>query len=208
MKLSSKKSFFFKKSSKYYVSFSLSRQPGFSSRNGSLTGISAIGGVISFLGLCSVNRSFFLDMNDLSILSVRGHRLTFSQVLTPSHGLTTNKKLSMFIRSFEHTCFPREVCPLVLCSFMRPPYDPLWGTSDRDLTPKTVLILPLDFAKKVSELRSLTVPFTRRNREYGHFLFVSEFMARTQNRLMVSQFHLSVTVGNDEEEMLKWQCWF
>ena len=94
----------------------------------------------------------------------------------------------MLIRSFEQSCPPRDLRPpewdvtLVLCSLTRAPYEPLRESSDRDLTLKTVFLLALASAKRVSELHGLS-SLVKHTRGWGSVCleFVPEFVAKTQN---------------------------
>ena len=72
--------------------------------------------------------------------------------------LTTDKDMTALFPSFAISVPPRSprlpACDLslVLCSLLRAPYEPLRAASTRDVSLKTVFLLALVSARRVSEL--------------------------------------------------------
>ncbi|XP_068243498.1 uncharacterized protein [Palaemon carinicauda] len=125
----------------------------------------------------------------LSVSAVKGYRSALSLAFRlKGMDISSSLELSLLIRSYEFTCPQSEVRPppwnvvRVLRSLKRPPFEPLRQASDRHLTWKTVFLLALASAKRVSELHGLSYDGAHsRGWEVVTFRFVPEFMAKIQN---------------------------
>ena len=96
---------------------------------------------------------------------------------------------------------------VVLRALSRPPFEPLRSASFRDLTKKSLFLVSLASAKRVSELQALL----RRVTSQGEDLLLSylpEFLAKTEkaSNLLPREFRLkslaSLVGPNDEERLL------
>ena len=125
----------------------------------------------------------------LSVPAIKGYRAALNQVFKlKGLDLGSSQELSLLIRGFERSCPPREVRPpewdivLVLKSLTRAPYEPLSRSSDMALTHKTVFLLALASAKRVSELHGISYRIRHTEGwDSVSFSFVTEFVAKTQN---------------------------
>ena len=122
----------------------------------------------------------------------------------------------MLIKAFEKSCprkdpkTPEWDLTVVLRSLSSPPYEPLKLASNRDVTLKTVFLLALASAKRVSELHGLSAK-VKHSRGWASVTleFVPEFVAKTQNPSIRDERFESFTIpsladftDNDPAEML------
>ena len=131
-----------------------------------------------------------IDEN-LSLSSLKGYRAAINQVLRHKGiDLAASVEISALTRHFKISCPPVEVKPpqwdlnLVLRSLTKAPYEPLGQSSLKMLTQKTVFLLALASAKRVSELYGLSFKVSHSaGWESASFSFLSEFVAKTQKSI-------------------------
>ena len=161
---------------------------------------------------------FFLFLRDskrLSVSALRGYRCALAPVLRQSGiDISSDKDLSSLFRSFAVSCPPRSPrlpawdLSLVLRSLLRPPYEPLRAASLRDVSLKTVFLLALATARRVSGLHGLSAA-VRHSKGWTSltFSFAPDFLAKTQRPGQASLDDFSVPallefVGEQEDDRL------
>ena len=99
----------------------------------------------------------------LSVPVVKGYRAALNHVFSLTGlDLAASSAVSWMSRHFKRLCPPREIRPsdwnlsLVFRCLSRPPFEPHKLASDKHLTWKTVFLLALASAKRVSELHGLS----------------------------------------------------
>ncbi|XP_068244858.1 uncharacterized protein [Palaemon carinicauda] len=132
---------------------------------------------------------YLRDVVNMSIPAIKGVRAALDQVfLLKGIDLGNSRHISMLIKSFEQSCPPQAVkvpqwdVARVLKMLSEPPFEPLKHIVDKDLTLKTVFLLALASAKRVSEIHGLSyeVAHSKGWREVT-FKFVPSFVAKSQN---------------------------
>ena len=158
---------------------------------------------------------FLRDTKRLSLSAIRGYRCALAPVLRQSGiDISTDKDLSSLFRSFAVSCPPRSPrlpawdLSLVLRSLLRPPYEPLRTASMRDVSLKTVFLLALATARRVSGLHGLSAE-VRHSQGWTSvtFSFVPDFLAKTQRpgQDFIDEFTIPALlefVGEQEEDRL------
>ncbi len=109
------------------------------------------------------NFNFLRDTKLLSVSAIKSHPCALAPVLRQSSiDITHDKGLSSLFCSFTvfcPLCLPRLPAwnwSLALRSLLRPPYEPLWTASMRDVYLKTVFLLALATARRVSGMHGLS----------------------------------------------------
>ena len=125
----------------------------------------------------------------LSVSAVMGYRSMLSAVFrSVLPEISTSAVLHDLLRSFRVEAPIRSVTPpawnlLTVLEFLKSPiFEPLRQASLRDLTRKTLFLIALDSAKRVSELQALsrTVAFSS---SAAAVAYVPEFLAKTESAL-------------------------
>ena len=119
----------------------------------------------------------------LSVSAVKGYCSALNSVLALK-GL----EITTLLRSFARSVNPVELRPpawdvsLVLQSLTGAPYEPLRTCEERFLAQKTLFLLALASAKRISELHALSYRVSH-TRDWGEvsFAFVTGFVAKTQD---------------------------
>ena len=125
---------------------------------------------------------------DLSVSVVKGYCSALNSVLAlKGRDLAASREITTLLRSFARSVNPVELCPpawdvsLVLQSLTGAPYEPLRMCEERFLAQKTLFLLALASAKRISELHALSYRVSH-TRGWGEvsFSFVTGFVAKTQ----------------------------
>ena len=125
----------------------------------------------------------------LSVSAVRGYCSALNSVLAlKGRDLASSREITTLIRSFSRLVDPVELRPpawdvsLVLQSLTGAPYEPLQTCEERFLAQKTLFLLALASAKRISELQALSYRVSH-TRNWGEvsFSFVTGFVAKTQD---------------------------
>lgn len=153
---------------------------------------------------------FFTHLRDekkLSVPTIKGYRSSLARVLSlGGTDISTSQEISALIRSFSQEIpkqsvrLPKWDLSLVLSSLRTSPYEPLVRADIKMLTFKTVFLLALASAKRVSELQGLSsaVSFSISGNvafiEFDHL-----FIAKTDRPSDISSVtrHLSVPAISD-----------
>jgi len=144
--------------------------------------------------------AFFTELHQrpLSLSAVKGYRSALNTVFRAAGQvhLLEDYRLSNLFRAFgvdrpvTKTLFPGWDLPLVLRSLLEVPYEPLGGSSVKDLTKKTVFLLALASGRRRGELAALsTGPLHLRfARDYSTVTFLPSvhFRSKTQKPLQPS----------------------
>ena len=150
----------------------------------------------------------------MSVSAVKGFRSALAQVFhLRGIDLSTNPEISALIKNFEQEIPPRQLrlpawdLSLVLNSLRRAPYEPLEAASFKDVTLKTVFLVALASAKRVSELHALSYVVSRKRGWSSVTLsYVPEFVAKTQSTAAgASHFELPALtniLGQTDEDAL------
>ena len=106
---------------------------------------------------------FLREDKKLTSIAIKGYRAAIGQVLTyKGLDLSNCPELTALFRNFDQEIIPRAVniprwdISLVLLKLKTTPYEPLDQASDKDVTLKTIFLLALATAKRVSELQGLS----------------------------------------------------
>ena len=124
----------------------------------------------------------------LSVSAVKGYCSALNSVLAlKGRDLAASWEITTLLRSFSRSVNPVELRPawdisLVLQSLTGAPYEPLRTCEDRFLAQKTLFLLALASAKRISELHALSYRVSHaRNWGEVSFSFVTGFVAKTQD---------------------------
>ena len=109
--------------------------------------------------------------------------------------------ISMLFRSSEKSCHPHEIrsqawnVASILKSLTRPPYESLKQLPYRNVTFKTCFIVALASSKRVSKLLGFSYE-VKHSRGWTSCTFniVPEFVAKTQNPLILEQYFEKFTI--------------
>lgn len=149
----------------------------------------------------------------LSASAIKGYKAMLNSVFSlKGFDLSQDLVLTNLIKSIETQTPRKSVGPpswnldVVLRALSQPPFEPLRSASFRDLTKKSLFLVSLATAKRVSELQALS----RRVASQGEDLLLSylpEFLAKTERayNLLPREFRLkslAPLVGSDDEERL------
>ena len=152
----------------------------------------------------------------MSLSAVKGYRSALAQIFgARGVNISSSKPIGALFKNFRANCPRRELrvpkwdLALVLKSLTRGPYEPLSAASDKDLTLKTVFLLSLASAKRVSEIHGLSrvVSHTPGWSSVG-LSYAVDFVAKTmrpEDPSWADSFSipsLKDFVDGDEEEML------
>ena len=125
----------------------------------------------------------------LSVSAVKGYCSALNSVLAlKGRDLAASREITTLLRSFARSVNPVELRPpawdvsLVLQSLTGAPYEPLRMCEERFLAQKTLFLLALASAKRISELHALSYRVSH-TRDWGEvsFAFVTGFVAKTQD---------------------------
>ena len=125
----------------------------------------------------------------LSVSAVKGYCSALNSVLAlKGRDLASSRKITTVLRSFSRSVNPVELRPpawdvsLVLQSLTGAPYEPLRTCEERFLAQKTLFLLALASAKRISELHALSYRVSH-TKNWGEvsFAFVTGFVAKTQD---------------------------
>ena len=125
----------------------------------------------------------------LSVSAVKGYCSALNSVLAlKGRDLAASREITTSLRSFARSVNPVELRPpawdvsLVLQSLTGAPYEPLRTCEERFLAQKTLFLLALASAKRISELHALSYRVSH-TRDWGEvsFAFVTGFVAKTQD---------------------------
>jgi hypothetical protein len=131
---------------------------------------------------------FLFEEKKFSISTVKGYRSALSRVLnSDALDVTGDRDLSALIRSLElrRPAIPRRAprwdLSLVLTSLTKAPYEPMAAASLRNVTLKTVFLVSLGTAKRVSEVHALSAEVNHSS-DWSHLVltFDPEFIAKNQ----------------------------
>lgn len=124
----------------------------------------------------------------MSVSSIKGYRSTLAHVFKEKGlDLSSSAELSNLIRSFDlelpphdHSV-PKWDISVVLKYLLKPPFEPLASASRESITLKTVFLVALATAKRVSELQAISAAVTHSDRWKSMTLtFARDFVAKTQ----------------------------
>ena len=136
-----------------------------------------------------------------SIFSLKGFDLSHDQVLR-----NVIKACSSQVNRPIKPRTPSWNVDVVLNSLTRPPFEPLQRSSLRDLTKKTLFLVALATAKRVSELQALSFSVATQGQDLL-LSYLPEFIAKTESESnpIPREFrlrNLSTFVGRNDEERL------
>ena len=160
---------------------------------------------------------FLRENKKLSCSAIKGYRSALSQVfIHRGIDISSSPEISMLFRNFEQSIPPRTIpqpkwdLNIVLQSLIRAPFEPISAISLRNLTLKTVFLLALASAKRVSEIHGLSYLVAWAPDYSSATLdFTPDFVAKTQIPGDPSTAYspitipaLSTSVGEDEPDNL------
>ena len=163
---------------------------------------------------------FFIYLREdknLSCTAIKGYRSALSQVfLSRGLDISSSPEISLLFKNFEQELSGKVIAPpkwdlnLVLQSLLRPPYEPIATASLRNLTLKTVFLLSLASAKRVSEMHGLSyIVSWASDRSSATLSLTPDFIAKTQTPGDPKSAYgpivipaLSSSVGHDDPEIL------
>ena len=131
---------------------------------------------------------FLREDKNLSCTAIKGYRSALAQVfIHRGLDISSSPEISMLFRNFEQSIPPRTISQpkwdlnIVLQSLTRPPFEPINSISLRNLTLKTVFLLALATAKRVSEIHGLSY-LVAWSADYSSATleFTPDFVAKTQ----------------------------
>ena len=134
---------------------------------------------------------FFIHLREdksLSVSAIKGFRSALSQIFRlRGLDLSTSPEITALLKNFALEIpsrplrLPQWDLSLVLMSLRRAPYEPLASASLHAVTLKTVFLLALASAKRISELQALSYVVARKRDWLSVTLsFVPEFVAKTE----------------------------
>ena len=134
---------------------------------------------------------FFVHLREdqsLSVSAIKGFRSALSQIFhLRGLDLSTSPEITALLKNFAQEIPARQLkipqwdLSLVLNSLRRAPYEPIDSASLHAVTLKTVFLVALATAKRISELQALSYVVSRKRDWLSVTLsFVPEFVAKTE----------------------------
>ena len=159
---------------------------------------------------------FLRDVKKFSLPTIKGYRSAIALVLKPAGTDVTNSpELTALVRSFaleiprNTSKLPKWDLSVVLASLLSPPYEPLKDADIKFITHKTVFLIALASAKRVSELQALSsVVLHTENWSSVSFDFADDFVAKTEipalvkHQLRIFNVPALSQLSGDREDLL------